>query len=80
MIFHCKNDGAVLVHFALNNKFYCPKCKLYRTRVEVAFVKGGLDERDREDDSSAAGKAQITAGSDLGNAQGQVQRTPTDAE
>ena len=44
MIHHCKDDGAVLVHFALNNKFWCPKCKLYRTRVEVAFAKGGKYE------------------------------------
>lgn len=42
MIHHCKDDGAVLVHFALNGKYWCPKCKLFRTRAEVAFVKGGL--------------------------------------
>ena len=47
MIHHCKDDGAVLVHFALNNKFWCPKCKLYRTRVEVAFIKGGKDENEK---------------------------------
>ena len=42
MIFHCKYDGAKLVHFALNNKYWCPKCKLFRTRLEVALVRGGL--------------------------------------
>lgn len=47
MIHHCKDDGAVLVHFALNNKYWCPKCKLYRTRREVAFIKGGKNDAEK---------------------------------
>lgn len=51
MIHHCKDDGKVLVHFALNNKYWCPKCKLFRTRVEVAFVKGGKYEAESNVDN-----------------------------
>ena len=60
MIHHCKDDGAVLVHFALNDKFWCPKCKLFRTRVEVAFVKGGLYEQANELASDASSRLQET--------------------
>ena len=45
MIFHCRDDGKVLVHFAANGKYWCLQCKLFRTRREVAFIKGGKDEQ-----------------------------------
>lgn len=77
MIHHCPTDRAVLVHFALNNKFYCPKCKLHRTRLEIAFVKGGLYERDGEGRATEAGEAQGGTSPNVGEAQGQIQRTPT---
>lgn len=47
MIFHCREDGAVLTHFAANNKYWRSKCRLYRTRVEVAFIRGGKCSDDK---------------------------------